>query len=180
VLLATEADGRLERALRWTEGFGGRECPYLADHHGSVVWHGVHGAGQVVLAAVDSAGPAASGSRRDALLRSDGRQESRRWAAAADPRRERYEVRAGGQAYQLYWGDLHRHSLVSRCTSGDEPSLEDFYRYGWDVNEYDFWAVTDHAENSTGWSRCSRRAEATTSRRAASGSTPTAPLPATS
>ena len=53
--------------------------------------------------------------------------------------------------YTLYWGDLHRHSLVSRCTSGDEPSLEDFYRYAWDVNEYDFWAVTDHAENSTSY-----------------------------
>ena len=53
--------------------------------------------------------------------------------------------------YELYWGDLHRHSLVSRCTAGDEPSLEDFYRYAWDVNEYDFWAVTDHAENSTAY-----------------------------
>ena len=56
-----------------------------------------------------------------------------------------------GLGFHLYWGDLHRHSLVSRCTSGDEPSLEDFYRYAWDVNEYDFWAVTDHAENSTAY-----------------------------
>ncbi|MEJ7743819.1 MAG: DUF3604 domain-containing protein [Nocardioidaceae bacterium] len=55
----------------------------------------------------------------------------------------------GGRDYTLYWGDLHRHSLVSRCTAGDEPSLEDFYRYAWDVCEYDFWAVTDHSENSS-------------------------------
>ena len=34
VVLATQGDGRLQRALHWTEGFGGRECPYLADHHG--------------------------------------------------------------------------------------------------------------------------------------------------
>ena len=54
VVLATQSDGRLERALHWTEGFGGRECPYLADHHGAVIWHGVHGAGQVVLATVES------------------------------------------------------------------------------------------------------------------------------
>ena len=63
VVLATQSDGRLERALHWTEGFGGRECPYLADHHGAVIWHGVHGAGQVVLATVEAAGPAAPAAR---------------------------------------------------------------------------------------------------------------------
>ena len=68
VVLATQSDGRLERALHWTEGFGGRECPYLADHHGAVIWHGVHGAGQVVLGAVASTGPAASGGERAVLL----------------------------------------------------------------------------------------------------------------
>ena len=155
VVLATQSDGRLERALHWTEGFGGRECPYLADHHGAVIWHGVHGAGQVVLATVETAGPAvsatAAGSRRSAQLRSDGRREARRWVPERPARRERYQVQAAGETYQLYWGDLHRHSLVSRCTSGDEPSLEDFYRYAWDVDEYDFWAVTDHAENSTAY-----------------------------
>jgi PAS domain-containing protein len=150
VVLATQSDGRLERALHWTEGFGGRECPYLADHHGAVIWHGVHGAGQVVLGAVASTGPAASGGERAVLLGSDGRQEARRWAGG-QRRAEPYRVRAGADTFQLYWGDLHRHSLVSRCTSGDEPSLEDFYRYAWDVNEYDFWAVTDHAENSTAY-----------------------------
>ena len=153
VVLATQSDGRLERALHWTEGFGGRECPYLADHHGAVIWHGVHGAGQVVLATVDAAGPAASSSTpaslRSAQLRSDGRREARRWVR--DDRRERRRVPADGETYHLYWGDLHRHSLVSRCTSGDEPSLDDFYRYAWDVDEYDFWAVTDHAENSTAY-----------------------------
>ena len=153
VVLATQSDGRLERALHWTEGFGGRECPYLADHHGAVIWHGVHGAGQVVLATVDAAGPAAASSTpaslRSAQLHSDGRREARRWVR--DDRRERRRVPADGETYHLYWGDLHRHSLVSRCTSGDEPSLDDFYRYAWDVDEYDFWAVTDHAENSTAY-----------------------------
>jgi hypothetical protein len=153
VVLATQSDGRLDRALDWSEGFGGRECPYLADHHGAVIWHGVHGAGQVVVSVVEAAGPAAAatapGTRRSALVSSDGRREARRWAAS--PPEPRYEARADGRTYRLYWGDLHRHSLVSRCTSGDEPSLDDFYRYAWDVNEYDFWAVTDHAENSTAY-----------------------------
>jgi hypothetical protein len=150
VVLATQADGRLQRALHWSEGFGGRECPYLADHHGAVIWHGVHGAGQVVLTSVASAGPAATEGRRSASIVSADRWEARRWAAP-DRREARFEIEADGQTYRLYWGDLHRHSLVSRCTSGDEPSLEDFYRYAWDVNEYDFWAVTDHAENSTAY-----------------------------
>jgi hypothetical protein len=107
----------------------------------------------VVLATVDTAGPAApsilAGAKRSASVRSDGRREARRWVRDAPP--EPYRVQADGATYQLYWGDLHRHSLVSRCTSGDEPSLEDFYRYAWDVDEYDFWAVTDHAENSTAY-----------------------------
>jgi hypothetical protein len=150
IVLATQGDGRLDRALHWTEGFGGRECPYLADHHGTVIWHGVHGAGQVVLGAVASTGPATTRGERTALLASDDRQEARRWTAGRRPE-QRYQVRAGTATFQLYWGDLHRHSLVSRCTAGDEPSLEDFYRYAWDVNEYDFWAVTDHAENSTAY-----------------------------
>lgn len=169
VVIATQGDGRLERALHWTEGFGGRECPYLADHHGSVIWHGVHGAGQIVTARLASAGPACP-PRATVVVGSEvvstGRVESRRWVGAGgaaggvgaagaggadSARRERYTARTADGDYTLFWGDLHRHSLVSRCTAGDEPSLEDFYRYAWDVCEYDFWAVTDHAENSTAY-----------------------------
>ncbi|MGE3664864.1 MAG: DUF3604 domain-containing protein [Pseudonocardia sp.] len=149
VVLATQADGRLQRALHWSEGFGGRECPYLADHHGGVVWHGVHGAGRVVLTTVASAGPAAADGTRSAALVSAERRESRRWVAGDVG--DHPEIPLDVEPYRLYWGDLHRHSLVSRCTSGDEPSLDDFYRYAWDVDEYDFWAVTDHAENSTAY-----------------------------
>jgi hypothetical protein len=152
VLVAAQTDARLQVALDWTEGFGGRECPYLHDHHGAVVWHGVHGVGTVVLGSVRAQGPAArlrpASARIDRLNAGD-RADARRWAGRSEPRRERYAVDSGGRRYQVYWGDLHRHSLVSRCTSGDEPSLEDFYRYAWDVCEYDFWAVTDHSENSS-------------------------------
>ena len=147
-VLAWQTDGRLERGLTWTEGFGGRECPVLLEHHGEVVWHGMHGTGSVRGATVPGAGPAASAERTGDLVRSDERREARAWAGADRPR---YTTTVGGQELQLYWGDLHRHSLISRCTSGDEPSLEDFYRYSWDVCEYDFWAVTDHSENSTAY-----------------------------
>ena len=154
VVVAAQTDERLQVALDWTEGFGGRECPYLHEHHGSVVWHGVHGIGTVVLGRTASAGaasaPAAAGARTT-RVHAGSRADARRWAesAARGGRTDRYTVTRGDRSYQLYWGDLHRHSLVSRCTAGDEPSLEDFYRYAWDVCEYDFWAVTDHSENSS-------------------------------
>src|SRR5207237_937618 len=80
------------------------------------------------------------------------------WEAAAQvlgPDGWRPPITFGGTDATLEEGSLAaagpRVLLVSRCTSGDEPSLEDFYRYAWDVNEYDFWAVTDHAENSTAY-----------------------------
>jgi hypothetical protein len=149
-VFAAQTDARLDGALNWTEGFGGRECPYLLEHQGSVIWHGVHGVGTIVTAEVSSAGPVpafTAGADAPADIASTQRVEARRWALRQVP--ERYVADVGGRSYTLYWGDLHRHSLVSRCTAGDEPSLEDFYRYAWDVCEYDFWAVTDHAENSS-------------------------------
>ncbi len=163
VRIAAQMDRRLERALTWTEGFGGRECPYLYEHHGSIIWHGTHGLGQIVVAHRASAGsawspdgdpsaPAAEVCVPVRTVESSQRQESRRWMVEGDDvgdHHERPSTQVGQEKMHLYWGDLHRHSLVSRCTSGDEPSLDDFYRYAWDVNDYDFWAVTDHAENSS-------------------------------
>lgn len=156
LVLVAQTDARLERALSWTEGFGGRECPYLLEHHGAVVWHGIHGVGTVVTVDVPAGGAPPTPALLAATVvpedvhRSDARVEARRWVAGrADPPQERYVAHVGDRDLTLYWGDLHRHSLVSRCTAGDEPSLEDFYRYAWDVCEYDFWAVTDHAENSS-------------------------------
>lgn len=159
VVIAATMDRRLERALTWTEGFGGRDCPYLYEHHGSVIWHGIHGLGQIVHARLGDLPPVWSPSGEAAgmpTVRSDMKVEVRRWVGGSveapsgkGAERERPSVVVHGEQMQLYWGDLHRHSLVSRCTSGDEPSLEDFYRYAWDVCDYDFWAVTDHAENSS-------------------------------
>ena len=61
----------------------------------------------------------------------------------------RHAVQANGETYQLYWGDTHRHSNVSRCSVGTEPSPDDLYRYGIDINLYDFVALSDHAEHTT-------------------------------
>jgi hypothetical protein len=150
VLIVAQTDGRLAHALEWTEGFGGRECPYLLEHQGSVIWHGIHGVGVIVSTLVAAAGPALelSSEASAATLVADARTEARRWYPGEGDG-GRYVADLEDRSYTLFWGDLHRHSLVSRCTAGDEPSLEDFYRYAWDVCEYDFWAVTDHSENST-------------------------------
>ncbi|MGB3257402.1 MAG: DUF3604 domain-containing protein [Ornithinimicrobium sp.] len=152
--ITAQMDRRLERALTWSEGFGGRDCPYLYDHHGSVIWHGIHGLGQIVHAhrgSLPSLWTPGAGDGEQVRIESDLRSEARRWVEDAErlTHRDRPTTVVNGEQMQLYWGDLHRHSLVSRCTSGDEPSLEDFYRYAWDVCDYDFWAVTDHAENSS-------------------------------
>jgi hypothetical protein len=150
VVIVAQTDGRLAHALEWTEGFGGRECPYLLEHQGAVIWHGIHGVGTIVTSRIALPGPAPQLDPQTAhkVVVADARVESRRWVDAAEGR-DRYVAELEDRSYTLFWGDLHRHSLVSRCTAGDEPSLEDFYRYAWDVCEYDFWAVTDHSENST-------------------------------
>ncbi len=61
----------------------------------------------------------------------------------------RHDVTAGGKTLHLYWGDTHKHSNVSRCTVGSEPSPDDLYRYGTDINRYGFFALSDHAEYTT-------------------------------
>jgi len=151
-IVAWQHDGRRDRALDWTEGFGGRACPHLADHLGEVIWHGVHGTGRLRVASLPSAGAASAGAgtvgATRPLLEASVRQEARVWAGGE---RARYHTEIDGAPHALYWGDLHRHSLISRCTAADEPSLEEFYRYSWDVCSYDFWAVTDHSENSTAY-----------------------------
>jgi hypothetical protein len=153
-VIAARADGRLELGLQRTEGFGGRECPYLLEHHGSVAWHGIHGLGTVAVAELPGGGavpepdrvPARSGPTAAAVAPRKP-AEARQWASGGP--RDRYTTEVGGRTYTLYWGDLHRHSLISRCTAGDEPSLDDSYRYAQDVYDYDFWAMTDHSENSS-------------------------------
>jgi hypothetical protein len=61
-----------------------------------------------------------------------------------------HEVKtADGKTFKLLWGDLHRHSNISRCSVGNEPNPEDLYRYGLDVNRYDFLGLSDHAEYTT-------------------------------
>jgi hypothetical protein len=89
---------------------------------------------------------------------SNDRVEARRWSAQP---LTRYVAEISDSTYQLYWGDFHRHSLVSRCLSGEEPTVDDYDRYSRDVCEYDFWALTDHAEHTSAyqWWATKKRAD---------------------
>ncbi|MEK6269876.1 MAG: DUF3604 domain-containing protein [Planctomycetales bacterium] len=57
-----------------------------------------------------------------------------------------YTVTVNDKTYTLFWGDTHRHSNVSRCSVGLEPTPDDLYRYGDDICNYDFFALSDHGE----------------------------------
>ena len=57
-----------------------------------------------------------------------------------------YTVDVDDKTYTLLWGDTHRHSNVSRCSVGLEPTPDDLYHYGDDICNYDFFALSDHGE----------------------------------
>lgn len=71
---------------------------------------------------------------------------------AGDPQADPYvagaahfEVVRGEERYRVYWGDLHRHSCISRCSAGFEPTPQDRFATGRDVHLCDFMALTDHS-----------------------------------
>ncbi len=51
------------------------------------------------------------------------------------------------------WGDLHRHTDLSRCAASRDGTLSDQYRYAWDLAGLDFVAITDHYQhlNRAAW-----------------------------
>ncbi|MBI2923974.1 MAG: DUF3604 domain-containing protein [Planctomycetes bacterium] len=82
--------------------------------------------------------------------------------AARVPREAaRAGIEAGGEKYVLLWGDFHKHSNISRCSSGNEPGPDDHYKYAHDVCRYDFVAMTDHSEHTSNanWWRIQKLAD---------------------
>jgi hypothetical protein len=54
---------------------------------------------------------------------------------------------AGGKDYELLYGDMHRHTDMSRCAMNVDGSLQDTYRYAVDVVKLDFLAISDHDQD---------------------------------
>ena len=52
----------------------------------------------------------------------------------------------GHQKYDLLYGDLHRHSAYSKCMSAVDGDPLDHWRWAHDVQELDFYAITEHIE----------------------------------
>jgi hypothetical protein len=55
-----------------------------------------------------------------------------------------FTVERGEQRWKAFFGDLHRHSCVSRCSRGTEERPSQRWDFGRDVHLYDFMALTDH------------------------------------
>lgn len=53
---------------------------------------------------------------------------------------------------RIYWGDLHRHTHLSRCSGSKDGTIADAYRYARGPGRLDFIAVTDHYQHMQPWS----------------------------
>jgi len=62
-------------------------------------------------------------------------------------RRPDWSLDHRGQSYRLLFGDLHRHTNISRCAPTLDGCLTDAHRYALDAVGYDFLCVTDHARD---------------------------------
>ncbi len=70
-------------------------------------------------------------------------------------------INRGGEEFQVYFGDLHRHTNISRCSPTIDGCLTDAHRYALDAVEYDFLAVTDHTRDvdAFSWWRTQKAAD---------------------
>ncbi|MDO8586758.1 MAG: DUF3604 domain-containing protein [Armatimonadota bacterium] len=77
------------------------------------------------------------------------------------PRQSRRRIRTPDRDYTLLFGNLHEHSLISKCwADGSDGTSDDNYRYGMDAEGYDFMAITDHCFNlyEAAWRKTRRAA----------------------
>lgn len=63
------------------------------------------------------------------------------------PRKRRDTVTVGGKKYQLFYGDLHRHTDLSLCRVPIDGTIDDAYRYAIEVAGLDFLGITDHSRD---------------------------------
>jgi hypothetical protein len=71
---------------------------------------------------------------------------------------EHLAVTRGDDHWFVYWGELHRHTTVSRCLRGVEPMPEDRWIQGRDQMLCDFMALTDHSRQFDlfSWWQCDK------------------------
>jgi hypothetical protein len=59
----------------------------------------------------------------------------------------RPKTEVAGQPYELFYGDLHRHTDISLCFSSGDGTIDDAYRYAIDAAPLDFLGITDHTHD---------------------------------
>jgi hypothetical protein len=110
------------------------------------------GEAPIVVAALPESVPTGGAAEGAKLVERVERLANPHYHPAADPIDDPYvngsrhfTVERGNQKWTVYWGDLHRHSCVSRCSRGMEERPHQRSHYGRDVHLYDFMALTDHS-----------------------------------
>ena len=116
---------------------------------GASNWFGESAVASVLVPKERATGGAAPDAKR--VERPD-RSTPPHFHPAADPLADPYvtgarhfDVQSGATTFHAYWGDLHRHSCVSRCTRGMEERPLQRWELGRDAHAYDFMALTDHS-----------------------------------
>ena len=61
--------------------------------------------------------------------------------------RQRPSTELAGKHYELWYGDLHRHTDISLCFSPVDGTIDDAYRYAIDAAPLDFLGITDHTHD---------------------------------
>jgi len=61
--------------------------------------------------------------------------------------RQRSSTDLAGKHYELWYGDLHRHTDISLCFSPVDGTIDDAYRYALDAAPLDFLGITDHTHD---------------------------------
>src|SRR5207248_8087377 len=68
-------------------------------------------------------------------------------AAVSVVPRPRPSTELAGKHYELWYGDLHRHTDISLCFSPIDGTIDDAYRYAIDAAPLDFLGITDHTHD---------------------------------
>lgn len=63
------------------------------------------------------------------------------------PRDQTGTTDVANKQYQLFFGDLHRHTDLSLCRVPLDGTIDDAYRYAIDVARLDFLGITDHSRD---------------------------------
>ncbi|MEE8450264.1 MAG: hypothetical protein V3R99_00065, partial [Thermoguttaceae bacterium] len=52
----------------------------------------------------------------------------------------------GGETYELYWGDFHRHTDISNCITPHDGCIVEQFRYAYDIAKLDLLGTSDHTD----------------------------------